>query len=116
MLRNHVGWVKRACTAAATLVTGTPSTYFPVKSIERPSKSNQASIVILRVFSEDSCVPKGIANAHIYTKRIEWVGCRNVRQVVPIESRSEEHTSELQSLMRISYAVFCLKKKNHNII
>src|SRR3546814_7896498 len=28
--------------------------------------------------------------------------------------RSEEHTSELQSLMRISYAVFCLKKKNQN--
>src|SRR3546814_3124923 len=27
--------------------------------------------------------------------------------------RSEEHTSELQSLMRISYAVFCLQKKNH---
>src|SRR3546814_16564847 len=29
-------------------------------------------------------------------------------------SRSEEHTSELQSLMRISYAVFCLKKKKKN--
>src|SRR3546814_9231029 len=29
-------------------------------------------------------------------------------------SRSEEHTSELQSLMRISYAVFCLKKKKHS--
>src|SRR3546814_7071606 len=29
----------------------------------------------------------------------------------PASSRSEEHTSELQSLMRISYAVFCLKKK-----
>src|SRR3546814_4128927 len=29
------------------------------------------------------------------------------------EGRSEEHTSELQSLMRISYAVFCLKKKKH---
>src|SRR3546814_2104181 len=29
------------------------------------------------------------------------------------EARSEEHTSELQSLMRISYAVFCLKKKKH---
>src|SRR3546814_10880989 len=29
--------------------------------------------------------------------------------------RSEEHTSELQSLMRISYAVFCLKKKKHNM-
>src|SRR3546814_6301651 len=30
----------------------------------------------------------------------------------PLEVRSEEHTSELQSLMRNSYAVFCLKKKN----
>src|SRR3546814_3254340 len=30
------------------------------------------------------------------------------------EDRSEEHTSELQSLMRISYAVFCLKKKSHH--
>src|SRR3546814_7340070 len=33
------------------------------------------------------------------------------RVVVDAEGRSEEHTSELQSLMRISYAVFCLKKK-----
>src|SRR3546814_1043878 len=31
----------------------------------------------------------------------------------PAGRRSEEHTSELQSLMRISYAVFCLKKKQH---
>src|SRR3546814_6736929 len=31
------------------------------------------------------------------------------------QRRSEEHTSELQSLMRISYAVFCLKKKTNNI-
>src|SRR3546814_8973008 len=32
-----------------------------------------------------------------------------------LPARSEEHTSELQSLMRISYAVFCLKKKKHYI-
>src|SRR3546814_6675786 len=32
--------------------------------------------------------------------------------LAPVQARSEEHTSELQSLMRISYAVFCLKKKN----
>src|SRR3546814_1031511 len=32
----------------------------------------------------------------------------------PVRGRSEEHTSEIQSLMRISYAVFCLKKKNRN--
>src|SRR3546814_2711481 len=38
------------------------------------------------------------------------------RQPGPIRKRSEEHTSELQSLMRISYAVFCLKKKKKQII
>src|SRR3546814_10516100 len=36
-------------------------------------------------------------------------------EVVFQNSRSEEHTSELQSLMRISYAVFCLKKKTTTI-
>src|SRR3546814_6608856 len=39
--------------------------------------------------------------------RREWQRARSVR--------SEEHTSELQSLMRISYAVFCSKKKKHNL-
>src|SRR3546814_5305986 len=34
---------------------------------------------------------------------------------LPLAQRSEEHTSELQSLMRISYAVFCLKKKKISI-
>src|SRR3546814_3513927 len=34
---------------------------------------------------------------------------------MPLARRSEEHTSELQSLMRISYAVFCLKKKNNTL-
>src|SRR3546814_10877768 len=41
----------------------------------------------------------GADETSLDTMAIEWV-------------RSEEHTSELQSLMRISYAVFCLKKKN----
>src|SRR3546814_3880697 len=35
-------------------------------------------------------------------------------RVAAPDVRSEEHTSELQSLMRISYAVFCLKKKKHD--
>src|SRR3546814_1377966 len=34
--------------------------------------------------------------------------------IIDLPFRSEEHTSELQSLMRNSYAVFCLKKKNRN--
>src|SRR3546814_5459489 len=37
---------------------------------------------------------------------------QSMRRTCSNISRSEEHTSELQSLMRISYAVFCLKKKN----
>src|SRR3546814_7055456 len=37
----------------------------------------------------------------------------NILPVRYHHSRSEEHTSELQSLMRISYAVFCLQKKKH---
>src|SRR3546814_4950012 len=37
-------------------------------------------------------------------------------RIVFVVDRSEEHTSELQSLMRISYAVFCLKKKNNTNI
>src|SRR3546814_3407563 len=41
-------------------------------------------------------------------------GCRH-RILRAAYHRSEEHTSELQSLMRISYAVFCLKKKKENI-
>src|SRR3546814_2226673 len=45
----------------------------------------------------------GYAEARSFTRAFRhWTGCR-----------SEEHTSELQSLMRISYAVFCLKKKNN---
>src|SRR3546814_16779155 len=35
--------------------------------------------------------------------------------ILGYQGRSEEHTSELQSLMRISYAVFCLKKKNKSV-
>src|SRR3546814_2364678 len=51
---------------------------------------------------------------HIYTP---LVGERQTRQklldrFLETTFRSEEHTSELQSLMRISYAVFCLQKKN----
>src|SRR3546814_8108501 len=41
---------------------------------------------------------------------LEW----QLAEILQLLLRSEEHTSELQSLMRISYAVFCLKKKTSN--
>src|SRR3546814_4658270 len=43
--------------------------------------------------------------------RMTIMGLPRAGPPLPIVPRSEEHTSELQSLMRISYAVFCLKKK-----
>src|SRR3546814_8562772 len=47
----------------------------------------------------------------------ELVDLHAYHQIVSGDSRSEEHTSELQSLMRTSYAVFCLKKKKtHNTV
>src|SRR3546814_1864829 len=55
----------------------------------------------LLVEEVDGCDP--IASYAALTRAAEW--CRQRK------GRSEEHTSELQSLMRISYAVFCLKKK-----
>src|SRR3546814_10168753 len=57
-----------------------------------------------------------IAERHRPVKRpvvILFITDLAARGQVRIVGRSEEHTSELQSLMRISYAVFCLKKKNN---
>src|SRR3546814_7640597 len=51
---------------------------------------------------------------HVKPEHAEEFGARvkeNVSETRKDEGRSEEHTSELQSLMRISYAVFCLKKQ-----
>src|SRR3546814_5321927 len=45
---------------------------------------------------------------------VDECGLTHLAYAQEIAGRSEEHTSELQSLMRISYAVFCLKKKNTN--
>src|SRR3546814_5424574 len=57
----------------------------------------------------------GFARRVVEIDGIRWVyaegGSRDADAPVLVMLRSEEHTSELQSLMRISYAVFCLKKK-----
>src|SRR3546814_10016610 len=46
-----------------------------------------------------------------FAQRARGMAQRNGQAAIDRRVRSEEHTSELQSLMRISYAVFCLKKK-----
>src|SRR3546814_1593102 len=49
----------------------------------------------------------------VVTRR--WANASRSTSSIPAKLRSEEHTSELQSLIRISYAVICLKKKKNTI-
>src|SRR3546814_4359667 len=56
----------------------------------------------------------GTADDQLAQERGRWI-TRHLATLTNL-SRSEEHTSELQSLMRISYAVFCLKKNNNRSI
>src|SRR3546814_9042090 len=62
-------------------------------------------------------VPRGIDLDRIEAMMRADASVRDVHElhVWSLSSRSEEHTSELQSLMRISYAVFCLKKKQNSL-
>src|SRR3546814_2665847 len=53
--------------------------------------------------------------AQARTQRLPALHQKRQLPLARARRRSEEHTSELQSLMRISYAVFCLKKKTHTL-
>src|SRR3546814_1960755 len=58
-----------------------------------------------------------ILSVHASQSLVSWSYVTTCAPLTPADaasSRSEENTSELQSLMRTSYAVFCLKKKNNN--
>src|SRR3546814_3889361 len=64
--------------------------------------------------SDDLRVLAAADHAEFHDARDFGPEAHAARAVDAARHRSEEHTSELQSLMRISYAVFCLKKKNKN--
>src|SRR3546814_3597678 len=80
----------------------------------RPSGRRRQGVAVLEF--EEKAWP------HVYGQEALGIGCeeacRNLEKLRLLRihaQRSEEHTSELQSLMRISYAVFCLKKKRYNV-
>src|SRR3546814_6585887 len=63
------------------------------------------------LYGEENVLDRETA-LRLWTQGSAWFsGERDVKGTLAPGQRSEEHTSELQSLMRISYAVFCLKKK-----
>src|SRR3546814_17725658 len=82
-------------------------TLFPYTTLFRSGLSRTSATTIPSNIAVDFLPPGGAF-------RLPHVnGFRKIRvSPDPLIDRSEEHTSELQSLMRISYAVFCLKKKN----
>src|SRR3546814_3882219 len=82
-------------------------TLFPYTTLFRSAE--------LKRLEEDNERRRQEEDAEADRKRQEEEETERKRQEEEVEAerkRSEEHTSELQSLMRISYAVFCLKKKN----
>src|SRR3546814_4971517 len=84
-------------------------TLFPYTTLFRSHEPGfQGHVVVRREVDVDRLAPVEAVAAGLADVRVEQAGHA---PVVDRELRSEEHTSELQSLMRISYAVFCLKKK-----
>src|SRR3546814_5413798 len=68
----------------------------------------------LRAWIQAECVALGMVAdlaVHTYGTPLDPRIQRQAKVIDEIRAKSEEHTSELQSLMRISYAVFCLKNK-----
>src|SRR3546814_1355181 len=86
------------------------------KSLQQGKRDGIASAFEMRPFKRSSASDRRVATARIdlMTKQLFMIitEAPSAAEEAAFETRSEEHTSELQSLMRISYAVFCLKKKN----
>src|SRR3546814_5191112 len=82
------------------------------QSVSRPGSLLEEAAEALAGFSLLSGVARRLERLRTALRRHHR---GQVGELLRLE-RSEEHTSELQSLMRISYAVFCLKKKNKHTI
>src|SRR3546814_1420230 len=90
----------------------TPEHFLPLAYVAGLAATDECSSkALLRGYS------MGSLSMSCYGVGADQLGCQEGKHVATVpggvdpEHRSEEHTSELQSLMRISYAVFCLKKK-----
>src|SRR3546814_6071052 len=99
-----------AAAAAIMIFSATPASaqfFFTSRDLSGP-----------RVVGDEPGIGQALPGATPAELRAEMVwtlrAAMNVAALQCEFERSEEHTSELQSLMRISYAVFCLKKKNIN--
>src|SRR3546814_4733002 len=83
------------------------------KASPQKAGSEAPAVPVKELYEVGEIPPRGHvpAKMHAWVIRRERHGEPEQAMQVEVVDRSEEHTSELQSLMRISYAVFCLKKK-----
>src|SRR3546814_8181378 len=98
-------------------------TLFPYTTLFRSYRRHRPEVVLmdLRLRGESGVRLTSAIRAEFPDARVlvisNYDGDEDIHQALAAGAmgylRSEEHTSELQSLMRISYAVFCLKKKKH---
>src|SRR3546814_9006592 len=96
-------WSSDVCSSDLTLISSSPD---PVAG---PARARGAT--------GPPPAPSGVRAGSARCRDTWYAGSPRYRRPPPFGAppeRSEEHTSELQSLMRISYAVFCLKKKKKN--
>src|SRR3546814_7560063 len=90
---------------------GPPLLVVPSRALRRKARSALVYPRAVRM-SEQAAPPPAFAEMVAATNYSFLRGASHPAEMVAEAIRSEEHTSELQSLMRISSAVFCLKKKN----
>src|SRR3546814_3654019 len=87
-------------------------TLFPYTTLFRSNlKGAQAQVAAQQALVDKKSI-RAPFDGHVGIRLVDLGQYLTAGQKVTTLQRSEEHTSELQSLMRISYAVFCLKKKN----
>src|SRR3546814_6676532 len=101
----QVSWVKMGADGAAAILGAGANDLGGVLMDE--SITRAAGGVHGQLFGPEQMVELGQSIGRTVRQRT------TLYRAMPEALRSEEHTSELQSLMRISHAVFCLKKKNH---
>src|SRR3546814_1136542 len=93
-------------------------TLFPYTTLFRSGLTSDLKSRIRQIL-RDECSPRHVPDEIIAVPDIPYTisgkkmetPVKKILTGTPPDKRSEEHTSELQSLMRISYAVFCLQKK-----
>src|SRR3546814_8900365 len=84
-----------------------------IKVILHPKVLIKLQPILLDIILQELIEEWGCRFGRLALTTIDSSFIKDHRSVL-VRLRSEAHTSELQSLMRISYAVFCLKKKKHN--